>query len=112
MSAGAWYASVEGNTMSQCIVLHNSAGTSTVNTRVFNYAASGSNNVFNLNYNWFGNTLNNKTVKPNFLTSRVALTYWYFMNITSNPSISVRLDIGICLVNFTSCSSLGFKKNL
>ena len=107
ISAGAWHATVEGNSMAQCIVLHNNAGTSSVSTKVFDYSASGSNNVFNLNYNWFGNTLNNKTTKPNFITSRVTLTYWYFMNITSNPShlrVGDISNITVRLNQYTSSS--------
>ena len=63
--------------------------------------------LFNLNYNWFGNTLNNKTTKPNFITSRVALTYWYFMNITSNPShlrVGDISNITVRLNQYTSSS--------
>ena len=47
------------------------------------YASSSNSRHITANYNWFGNTLNNASAKPE-LNSEINCDYWYSLNVSSN----------------------------
>ena len=78
-SGGAFYAYSTGHVIRDSIFLGNTAKS----TGYIISSADGSNRV-DANYNWFGNVVGNKTVKPKVYNSGVILTRWYFLDIDVN----------------------------
>ena len=78
-SGGAFFAYNTGHVIRDSIFLGNIARS----TGYIISSADGTNRV-DANYNWFGNVVGNKTVKPKVYDSGIMLTKWYFLDIDVN----------------------------
>ncbi|WP_296859648.1 right-handed parallel beta-helix repeat-containing protein, partial [uncultured Methanobrevibacter sp.] len=77
-SGSAFFGDSTGHVIRDSIFLNN-----TVTATGFIISSSNGNNRVDANYNWFGNVVGDKSVKPN-VYSGIKLTRWYFLDIDVN----------------------------
>jgi len=85
-SGSVIFTSITGNLVQDSIILNNTAGTSTVNNKMFWYSGDLKSTIFTLNNNWWGNNVTNYKVKPAVFTNYVTFNQWLYMESTSNAT--------------------------